>query len=273
MPELTISPKLTLHYQDYNPAAEEPIILLHGLGVTADSWQMQVSPLVEAGFHVLVPDAPGFGSSTYPGGSMSIAGMAEPIASLMKARFSKPASVVGISMGGTLALQLALDHPEQVKRLVLVNTFARLDISKPSSWLYFASRFVLVHVLGIEAQAKFVAKRLFPGAGQEMLRQALIAQVVQADPAGYRSAMRALARFNVLDRLSALRCPTLIVTGENDTTVPPKNQLPLVQQIPGARQVILPNAGHALSVESPEAFNRLLLSFVRQQVENPEAGH
>jgi pimeloyl-ACP methyl ester carboxylesterase len=217
--------------------------------------------LQAAGYRILAPDARGFGRSTYPGGS-SIHDMAADVAELLEHLSIHNLDVVGISMGGTLALQLALDYPERVKKLVLVNTFASLRPRQPSVWLYFIFRFALVHTLGLPTQARAVALRIFPQSSQESLRQELIRQIVQADPRGYRAAMRALGRFNVSKQLHRIASPTLVVTGERDTTVPAENQRMLAAGIKHATQVVIPEAGHAVTAEKPETFNSILVEFL-----------
>lgn len=273
MPQIQINPRLRLYYLEYNPGGKASVLLLHGLGATGASWQQQVPELVQSGFHVLAPDTRGFGQSSYPGGSLSVADMASDFAALLEATHTVSAHVVGISMGGAQALQLALDYPQRVNRLVLVNTFARLRPNRLGGWLYFALRFALVHTLGLESQGKAVVKRIFPRPEQEELRQELLTEILQADPHGYRAAMRALGRFNVVGRLGEIRAPTLVITSENDTTVDRQNQRVLAEKIPGARQVVIPDAGHAVSVDQPETFNQVLISFLknnaRQGLEEP----
>jgi 3-oxoadipate enol-lactonase len=171
-------------------------------------------------------------------------------------------NITGISMGGTVALQLAVHEPDLVNRLVLVNTFSKLQPSSFSGLLYFLFRFLLVHTLGIPTQARTVAKRVFPHPEQDYLRQNLYAQVIQSDPRAYRAAMRALARFNILNSLSEIKSPTLVITGENDSTVPPSLQKKLANAIPNAQQVIIPGGGHGVSADQPEVFNRVLLDFL-----------
>ena len=263
MPTLQLEPRLKLHYLDENQDGRPTVLLLHGLGANSSSWILQLPALLEAGYRIVAPDIPGFGQSTYPGGGTSVAKMAASLACLLETRLDNPYHVVGISLGGTLALQLALDYPQYVTKLVLVNTFAKLDlISNPLNWPYFALRFILVHTLGIETQARVVAKSLFPRPGQEYLRQALIEQIAQSNPDGYRAALRAVIQFNAQSRLHEIHCPTLVITGENDTTVPPKNQYDLARGIPGAGHAVLSEVGHGLIVEQPEKFNQILLEFL-----------
>lgn len=267
MPLLPLASRLSLHYLDHNPTGSATILLLHGLGATCDSWALQIPDLTLAGFRVLAPDARGFGKSTYPGGNARIADMARDMARLLGHLQIEEATVIGISMGGTLALQLALDHPHLVNSLVLVNTFASLRPDRLGVWFYFFLRFILVHTMGLPTQAKAVAQRIFPAPEQAAMRQVLIEQICQADPRGYRAAMRALALFDVAKRLGEIRCPTLVITGENDTTVSPKIQSILAEKIPTARQVVIPGAGHAASVEQPTMFNQVVLDFLMAKAE------
>ena len=263
MPEITLSPGLSIHYLDSDPSGRLPaVVLLHGLGATAESWQLQIPALTEAGFRSIAIDARGFGQSVYPGGKITIAAFAQDTAHLLQHLEIPSAHVVGISMGGTTALELGCGYAQLVDKLVLVDTFARLNPPSPAGWLYFLWRFILVQTLGVETQARAVAQHIFPHPDQAELRQELIAQVKQAHPKAYRGSMRALAAFNRLDCLSNITAPTLVVTGSEDTTVPLNLQRQLAERIPGARQVIIPGAGHAVTVDQPEAFNRALLDFL-----------
>lgn len=237
-------------------------MLLHGLGANSNSWLFQTRPLQQSGFRTIAPDAPGFGKSRLVGIRASIDQFCSPIETLVRQLGIASFHVVGISMGGAMALQIALDHPGWVSRLVLVNTFARLSVTDPRQLPYFAVRFILVHTLGLPTQARLVAKRIFPYPDQEIFRQGLIEQLSQADPQAYRAAMRALASFDVRSRLNKIECPTLVVTGDRDTTVPLEAQHYLAQHIPGAYQVIIKDAGHAVTIEKAEQFNQVLVEFL-----------
>lgn len=266
MPDLNLASGLSIHYIEENRQGNPLVVLLHGLGATSNSWQLQIPALVQRGFHVLAPDAPGFGRSTFPGGSINIQNIAGYLSEFIEKMEGESACLVGISMGGTLALQIALDRPGVVQRLVLINTFANLRPKNLEVWLYFIWRFLLVHTVGIPTQAQAVAKRIFPKPEQGELRKLIIDQILEASPRAYRAMMRALALYNVEKRLSEIRCPTLVITGEEDNTVPVKDQLRLVNQIPLARHVIITNAGHAVTVEQPESFNGALIQFLTETI-------
>ena len=94
------------------------------------------------------------------------------------------------------------------------------------------------------------------------MREIMIQTIRQANPRAYRAAMRALALFDVQERLGEIRLPTMLVTGADDNTVPPPLQRRLLLGILGAQQVIIPKAGHAVTADQPEAFNRCLAEFL-----------
>jgi pimeloyl-ACP methyl ester carboxylesterase len=94
------------------------------------------------------------------------------------------------------------------------------------------------------------------------MRQRLIASISRADPRAYRQAMRSLKDFNSSHRLQTLQVPVLVISGGNDTTVDIQDQKVLAQGIPGARHVVIPGGGHGVSVDSYEAFNRELITFL-----------
>lgn len=255
---------LSVRFEETNPTGDPTVVLLHGLGSAGEAWQLQFDPVASLGFRVVAPDIPGFGWSPWPGGPVSISRFAQMMAHFIQGIGAAPAHVAGISMGGTIALQLALDHPQLVRSLVLVNTFARLRPRSLSERLYFLVRLALTHLLGPERQAELVARRIFPHPHQEELRAVLKRHIRQADPKVYRGALRALWRFDVEERLEAIRVPTLVITGEEDTTVPPPVQEILAKRIPGARHVRIPGAGHGVIADSPDAFNEALISFYRE---------
>ena len=251
-----------IHYLDPNPAGNPAILLLHGLGADATSWTLQLPALIGAGFRPIATDTPGFGQSPYDGRGWSICRMAAEMASLLEELKTGPAHVVGLSMGGTIAQQFALNYPHLTRRLVLVSTFAILRPDSLSGWMYFVQRFILVNTLGLPAQARVVAKRIFPGPRYQQLREMLVETISGADPRAYRKAMASLGLFNSVKRLAEIQVPTLVVTGAEDTTVTPARQRLLVDGIPAARQVIVPDAGHAVPVDQAERFNRELLAFL-----------
>lgn len=252
-----------LHFLDPHPGGSPAVLLLHGLGANGSMWTLQFDDLIAAGYRSLAPDAPGFGDSPYDGRGWNFRRVAADLAALLRELETGPAHVVGLSMGGVLAQQFALDYPGLVRKLVLVSTFAVLRPRSLSQWLYFLQRLMVVHLAGLEQQSKIVAQRVFPAPEQKSLREMAAAQIARADPRAYRAAMRHLGLFDSRRRLREIRVPTLVISGGHDTTVSPAQQKILAEGIPGARQIVVPEGGHAVAIDQAAAFNRVLLEFLQ----------
>ena len=251
-----------IHFLDPHPTGRPAVLLLHGLGADGTSWTLQLPALADAGFRPLAPDAPGFGGSRYNGRGWSIRRAAAQMAGLLGELGTGPVHVVGLSMGGVIAQQFALDFPQLTRKLVLVSTFSALRPETLGGWGYFAQRAGVVLFMGLNVQARLVSRRLFPDPKDEPLREMFISIVSRANPRAYRRAMLSLGWFDSRKWLGDIKAPTLVVTGADDTTVSPARQRLLVEGIPGARQVVIPQAGHAVSVDQAEIFNASLLEFL-----------
>jgi 3-oxoadipate enol-lactonase len=253
---------LTLHVLDPHPDGKPAVLLLHGLGATGASWTLQLPVLAEAGFRPIAPDVPGFGDSAYDGMGWSVYRVAAQMAELLTELGTGPAHIVGLSMGGVIAQQFARDFPGLTRKLVLVSTFIVLRPDTLGGWVYFLGRAAAVTLFGLRAQARMVAERIFPEPEQASLRELLEATISRANPRAYRAAMRSLGLFDSRSWISELKMPTLVVTGANDTTVSPARQKLMVDSIQGARQVVIEEAGHAVSVDQADRFNQVLFDFL-----------
>jgi pimeloyl-ACP methyl ester carboxylesterase len=251
-----------LFYLDPQPQAEVPIFLLHGLGTEASSWTYQFDALAAAGYRPIAPDLPGFGRSTFNGDSWSIKNTARIITALADSLGIDRFHLAGISMGGTVTLQTAIDNPERIISLVLINTFATLRPRRWDEWIYLLRRYIRARVRGAGAQAELTASRIFPRPDQEELRHELVAHIRQTDPEVYKQAMRELALYDARRNLRYIHIPTLVITARNDTTVPLENQHDLFVGIPGCRQVFIENAGHGVIIDQPDRVNQTMIEFM-----------
>ncbi len=181
------------------------------------------------------------------------------MAGMMEKSETGPANIVGISMVGTIALQLALEYPQLVEKLILVSTFAVLCPDTLSEWLYFLQRFILVNTLGLPGQVKL------PDSQNEPFHRILVDSIMKADLYAYRAVICSLGLFNIVERLREIKVPTLLVNGTKDTIVPPARQPHLREGISGAKQVIDPNTGHAMNMDHPETFNSELIAILRER--------
>ena len=249
-------------FLDPNPGGKPAVLLLHGLGADKHSWGYQLPALSAAGMRPVAVDVPGFGESPFSGKNWRVKTAAKLLVDWMNANTQEPFDVVGLSMGGVIAQQIALDFPARVRRLVLADTFATLRPKSPKTGVYLLSRLVVALLRGPQKQAEMVAWHIFPRKEQEALRGELIRCIARSDARVYRAAMRQLALFDSRSRLKELTMPVLVIGGAEDATVPPSAQAELASFIRGANQIVIPQAGHAVTVDQPEAFNRALIGFL-----------
>lgn len=238
-----------------------PLVLIHGLGGSHGDWLLQ-TPEFATRFRVVAPDLRGHGQSPKPPGPYRIGLLAADVAMLLRRIEARPAHVLGLSLGGAVAQQIALDYPEMVRSLILVNTAARFVSQDWSRRLMGARRFVSTYLHGMDRVAEEVAGHLFPLLEQAPIRHITIDRLAANDPRAYRESLLAVARFNSRDQLSAIACPTLVISGDYDYAVPIVAKQELARQIPNSRLVIISNSGHATPIDQPEAFNRAVLEFL-----------
>lgn len=241
------------------------ILLLHGLGADGQSWKFQISEFNKAGWRTIVPDIPGFGKSTETDHHWSFRKVTGELVDLLHDLNIDRFSVMGISMGGALALHIALDYPKSIRSLVLVNSFARFKPQGPNEIKYFIKRGFQVITKSPANQASLVANRIFPNPDQEFFRQTLISNIQHSNKKIYRLAMLEIARMNRVAELKNIAIPTLVVSGGNDTTIPLPSQQELADNIPSSLHKIIPNGGHAVNVDHWEEFNRVVLDFLCQK--------
>ncbi len=249
-------------YLDPAPGHLRAVILLHGLGASGSMWRFQMDALCAAGYRPIAVDLPGFGQSgAIP--RWTARTVARRVLDLADALQIGEFDLVGLSMGGVIAQMVVLTAPERVRRLVLCSTFARL---RPSGWnetRYLLRRFFTANLRGVKYQAGMVAARVFPHPEQAEYRAEAVRQIVNADPKMYRAAMRMLALFNSRRWVCKILQPTLVISGENDTTVPLQLQHELCDLISNAAWEVIAHANHASAVDQPQAFNRILLRFLQ----------
>lgn len=251
----------TLHYDERGGGDGAPIVLLHGLGSSSADWAFQL-PVLALGHRVLAVDLRGHGRSSRPRGRLTIEAMANDVAVLLAALGVPPAHVVGLSLGGCVALTLALDHPKYVRSLTLVNTFACLTPDGARGLLRMLTRLALLACAPMRVVAAHVAGGLFPRPDQQALYRAAVASLKSTPRATYWSTIRAVLGFDARCRLAEVRCPTLVVAGDRDTTVPFAAKTQLQQGIAGAELLVVSDSGHATPCDQAERFNTALLAFV-----------
>jgi 3-oxoadipate enol-lactonase len=253
-----------MYFIDPNPGGEPAVLLIHALGTDSNSWGFQIQVLVEKNMRPIAPDLPGFGRTPFPGGRWTIKKSAAEIKLLLTQLGFLKIPVVGISLGGAIALQFLVDYPEMVEKALLVNSFACLRPRKLKEFIYLGHRYIRANLKGAGAQAEMVAAHLFPREDQQFLRDKLIEGILNTNPIVYKGAMQQIALFNVRKKLKDIHVPITVVSGRDDKTVGLAIQNELARQITGAKHIIIPDSGHAVIVDQPDLFNRALLEFMNQ---------
>lgn len=236
-----------------------PLVLLHGLGSSSRDWEYQV-PAFAGHCHVIAPDFRGHGGSDRCDGYTVPRFAADTWALLDHLGLGAPA-VLGYSMGGAVAMQMALDRPGAVTRLVLSNTLPsfRTD-TLAKRWLLW-TRLFLMGWLGPRRLSEVMARRLYPRPDQAALRERLARRDAESDRNVYLQTVRALTRWSVRDRVDALRLPVLVLAAEHDYFLRRETDA-FVAALPDARVVHFAGTRHGLPLELPEAFNRAVLDFL-----------
>ncbi|MFB6272428.1 MAG: alpha/beta fold hydrolase [Salinibacter sp.] len=239
-----------------------PLLLVHGLGSSGRDWAAQVDYFAKH-YRVLRIDLRGHGRSERGDGPYSIAQFARDVAVFLRRRAAAPVHVMGLSMGGMVAFELAAGAPRLVRSLVVVNSVADMRLHTWHDVWFYVSRRLAVQVLGMRRVGQILARRLFVKPGQENLRRTFVRRWAQNDKQAYLWSMDAIMRWSVTDRLDRIDVATLLVASDKDYT-PVSAKERIAAQIPNAELAVVDDARHALPVERPRAFNETVAEFLKR---------
>ena len=245
----------------------EPLLLIHGLGSSGAEWAMQVAAL-EGQFCVVVPDLPGCGHSGMLPSDCSIAGFARSLWALIDYLAFPLTNIVGFSLGGAVALEMALQRPESVPRLALINSLASYQVDHWRKWLVARMPRLMIAVFGMRALGRLSAGRLFPHAWQREMRERA-SVIIGAVPArSYLGLMRALEEWTTTDRLNRLKSRTLVIAAEHDYT--PVADKQLLALLLGADLLVIRGSRHGTPFDSIKATNASLGAMLSDKPLPPE---
>jgi pimeloyl-ACP methyl ester carboxylesterase len=252
-----------------------PVIFLHGFAASIYSWRKTLAPVESAGFRVIALDLRGFGSSDKPAQGYGNAEYARLVVALMDSLHLPDAVLVGHSMGGAIAAEVAIAYPERVRGLVLIDA-AGAGIRAPLLLRVATWPLVLSLVSGLRGRS--IAARILKSTYADPRRVLPVdvdqyyAPVAEAD---FGRALRGVLRefrFDALPgRLGAIQAPTLALWGAEDRWIPPRLGRALASELARVAFVTVPNAGHSVQEEAPGAVNRLLIAFLMQALPHAPA--
>lgn len=253
-----------LHYTDEGSGT--PVVFLHGLGSSGLDWALQVAHFAPR-YRCITFDARGSGGSrdtVRPGGPFSIKQHAADVAALLKHLGAAPAHVVGLSMGGMIGFQLAVDFPALVRSLTNVNSGPEMVVHTSKDKRLVLLRRIVARLFGPKGMAKIVTPKLFPKPEQEALRTQFRERMSQNDKRAYIASQEAIFGWSVRDRIGGITAPVLIVHAEHDYSPLAAKESWMIE-LRDARLVVVLDTHHALPVEAPEQFNRTLETFLATQ--------
>ena len=249
----------------------EPLLLIMGLGFPSDAWH-RTRPALSQKYRTIALDNRGVGRSDMPPGPYPIPVMASDAAAILTAARVDSAHVFGISMGGMIAQEFALQYPQRVRSLILGCTAAggpNALPSEPEAALMLVSRGEMTPEQAARAAVPFVYDE---GTPQEHIEQDLaVRRPWFPRPQAYNAQLQGILMWESYSRLEQVRCPTLVIHGERDRLVPVDNARLIAEKIPGAKLVVLPYAGHIFTTDQPEQTQRAILDFL-EAVRQPLSG-
>jgi pimeloyl-ACP methyl ester carboxylesterase len=259
----------------YEDTGDGPmVVLIHGHSLDLRMWKYQVAPLVDMGYRVVRYDVRGHGRSESPPSGYTWDNYSQDLAELLD-HLDPPvagvtgvqgAHVVGLSMGGGIALKFTLDHPERVLSLALVDsTLPGFVYSEEFiSWVLQLREAVRAEGPRGPLERLWLAHPLFGGLRRHPQRFAEVEEMV----AGFQAAEYladpdpSYVQPDIASRLAEVTVPSLVVVGEDD--IPDFRLIAsvLTENLPDSRNVIMPRLGHITPLEDPEVFNGVLLEFL-----------
>jgi pimeloyl-ACP methyl ester carboxylesterase len=262
-----------VNYVDYGEGELEPIVFVHGLG---GQWQNWLENIPRAGLErrAIAMDLPGFGATPMPRDRVTISGYGRCVDALCDKLSLGRVDMVGNSMGGYIAAEVAIQFPERIDQLILVSAAGITSADIARRPIFTMGRIATAIVSYGAARHRQIASR--PKSRHMAL--ALVARypsLLKADLAyegffkgagkpGFDDALRACLEYDFRDRLPEIRQPTLIVWGEKDSIIPVKDANEFERLIPDSRKVVMQDTGHIPMAERPATFNDLMMEFLAE---------
>ena len=241
----------------------DPLVLVHGLADDHRAWRKTLAWLALER-RVIAYDLRGHGQSTLGAPDGTLTQLAGDLVALLDALELERTDLCGFSLGGTVVLRAAADHPERVRRLLPVATSSRVGrVAAP--WYEERARLADEGVGALHPVLERDTKQQFADATGEFARHWTIRRQSTADPRGFANACRAMVRLHAepLDPdLGKIQAPALVISAERDFLCPPRAGEIIAAGIPDARLEVLPASGHQVPVERPAELSRAMLAFL-----------
>jgi 3-oxoadipate enol-lactonase len=253
---------LDIHYRITGTGAET-ILLVNGVGDDLNGWMLQVDDFVAAGLRVVTFDNRGIGRSSHPPGAYTSREMADDTKALADTLGLAPFHLLGVSMGGLIAQEYALAYPNDLRTVVLANTYAKPDAYTRAafdSWSQIAESASMAMMM--RQQAPWVFSPTFYDTQPDRLAVFLAEMERSEQPAGsFTAQVAALLSHDCSERLAGLHTPALVIAADDDIIIRLSLSHRLYEELPAASWAIVPG-GHAAFLENPHPWNRAVINFI-----------
>jgi 3-oxoadipate enol-lactonase len=239
-----------------------PVLLIMGLGYTSHMWY-RIRPVLAKQYQTIALDNRGVGRSDVPAGPYAIALMASDTAAVLDAARVESAHVFGVSMGGMVAQEFALQYPKRVLSLILGCTAAGGPTAvraEADATYMLMMREKMTPEQAAEAAVPFIYDAVTPR--KRIDEDLAIRRPWFPKPEAYRAQLQGILAWESYSRLPEIAAPTLVIHGENDRLVPPGNGKLIAQRIPGANLVMIPHASHLFITDQTDVANRIIQEFL-----------
>jgi 3-oxoadipate enol-lactonase len=274
MPTVSVR-DVELYYEEHGSG--DPLLCVMGFATDSTGWLMQTPAFAER-HRTIVFDNRGVGRSSKPTGAYTIHEMADDAVALLDHLKVDRAHVLGVSMGGMIAQELVLRHPERVRGLVLACTFPEPDAATEEQQKIIFTQMGGSITEGGEMKIDFTAlnpmtffQHLLPLVFNPSFIQTELPKLMQMFAGALQygfsieaimGQMQAIMGHKSTDRLASITAPTMVITGDADRLISPANSDVLAKSIPGAKLVTIPGGSHGFNIEMPDLFNRAVLDFL-----------
>jgi 3-oxoadipate enol-lactonase len=246
------APRIALDVQGTGPL----VVFLHGIGGNRHHWRHQL-PVFATRFKAAAWDARGYGESDDYEGPLDFASFTQDLLRVLDFFKAAKAHLVGLSMGGRIARNFALRHPERVAKLVLANTTPGFDALSPDE----VKKFVAERKNRTpESMKALISAHARPGTYEELL-----ASFKALRQPSYLKTLEASVTQDRAAPIEKIRSPTLVITSDEDKVYPPSIARGMAKRIPDARLAVISGAGHLSNLEQPGQFNQVVLRFLSQE--------
>jgi 3-oxoadipate enol-lactonase len=249
------------YYEIHGKEGAPWLVFSHSLACSVRMWDKEIERHKER-YRVLAYDTRGHGQSAAPKGAYTLEGLADDLHALLRHLKIAKAHFCGLSMGGMIGQTFALKYPGIFQSLTLCDTTSRYPAAAAPLW---QERIRIAESQGLKPLVQPTLERWFTEAfrkGKPEEVKKVAAQIEKTPVPGYVGCCHAIPKIDVTARLKEIKCPALVICGENDPGTPPAMAREIHENLPGSKLVLIPQAAHLSNIEQPEAFNRALAEFL-----------